>query len=500
MKITKSTSNMLILASFTLLFASCNNEISEVTPIENKDFSVINGVTIKTEIFSELQQIKAQDPVTKNYAFVGDTVIIYKNPSINTVSGVVPDLKSLKSVNDNKPLRMIAIGGSLTAGVRDGGYFNEGILTSYPNLVARQMQIDFKQAYFDDNSFNGFGRKIPTSNNPTGGTVQKFNVVKNNLGVESATVGNIILKKYKGISLDNYAVPYLDRQVFGGLPIDDYLYRGGNKGIDIPLRREALYRIMDEKGSYTQKVLESKSDLILIEFRQTEILNLLLGGNPVIGQIIKENKVFEEKPYDKTKFGFDLDLTGELDFLRRLEDNSIKNVVLLNVPDFIKLPYFNSINNEMIKRANLGNKTYLFEDLRLLPNSTIDSLLSPNVDILLKKGLNTNSPLTRKDVVGYISSNNSPCVCESFNGEINLFSKRFGFPIVDIKTLNDKVINNTYTSDDGLKVTSKDFFSTDGIYPSALGQACIANETIKVINNTYKTSIPLIKIREFLSK
>jgi hypothetical protein len=495
MKITKSTSNMLILASFTLLFASCNNEISEVTPIENKDFSVINGVTIKTEIFSELQQIKSQDPVTKNYAFVGDTVIIYKNPSINTVSGVVPDLKSLKSVNDNKPLRMIAIGGSLTAGVRDGGYFNEGILTSYPNLVARQMQIEFKQPYFDDASFNGFGRKVPTTNNPTGGPVQKFNVVKNNLGVESATVGNIVFKKYKGTSLDNYAVPYLDRQVMGGLAVDDYLYRGGNKGIDIPLRREALYRFMDEKGSYTQKVLEAKSDLMLIEFRQTEVLNNLLGGNSNIGLFVKESKVFEEKPYDKTKFGFDLDLTGELDFLRKLEDNNIKNVILLNAPNFLAFPYFNSITDDMIKKANLGNKLIMYDGKKLLPSPRIDSLLSPKIENTLKV-LDSNHPLTRLDAI--LVGNN--CVCDNYNNEINLFSKRFGFPIVDIKTLYDKVINNTYTSDDGLKVTSKEFFSTDGIYPSALGQACIANETIKVINNTYKTSIPLIKIREFLSK
>jgi hypothetical protein len=495
MKITKSTSNMLILASFTLLFASCNNEISEVTPIENKDFSVINGVTIKTEIFSELQQIKAQDPVTKNYAFVGDTVIIYKNPNINTVSGVVPDLKSLKSVNDNKPLRMIAIGGSLTAGVRDGGYFNEGILTSYPNLVARQMQIDFKQAYFDDNSFNGFGRKIPTSNNPTGGPVQKFNVVKNNLGVESATVGNIILKKYKGISLDNYAVPYLDRQVFTGYSVDDYLYRGGKTGIDIPLRREALYRIMDEKDSYTQKVLESKSDLMLIEFRQTESLNNLLGGNSNIGMFVKESKVFEEKPYDKTKFGFDLDLTGELDFLRKLEDNSIKNVVLLNVPDFLSLPYFNSISDDMIIKAGFKNKFWLIDEQRLLPSPRVDSLLSPVVPLTLKV-VDSAHPLTRIDVIGGKSCGS----CSGFNEEIAMFSRRFGYPIVDIKTLYDKVIKNIYTSDDGLKITSKEFFSTDGIYPSALGQACIANETIKVINNTYKISIPLIKIRDFLSK
>jgi hypothetical protein len=492
MKITKSLPYMSILTSFTLLFVRCNTEITEVTPVENKDFSVINGVTIKTEIFSEFQQIKQQDPVTKNYAFVGDTVIIYKNPNINTVSGVAPDLKALKSVNDNKPLRMIAIGGSLTAGVRDGGYFNEGILTSYPNLVARQMQIDFKQAYFDDNSFNGFGRKIPTSNNPTGGPVQKFNVVKNNLGVESATVGNIVLKKYKGISLDNYAVPYLDRQalVTYNFP-KDYLLIGGYRDSGIPLRREALLRVVEPTENYIPKILSKDFDMVLLEFRQTEVLNNLLGGNSTIGQIVEDNYINERPPYDDLRLG----ITPELRILRRLEEKEKKNVVLLNVPDFLALPYFNSITNEMIKKAGLENKLLLTENERLLPSPRVDSLLSPIVPISLKI-VDEKHPLTRLDGIGSKICGS----CSKFNDEMAMYSKRFGYPVVDIKTLYDKIINNTYTSNDGLKVTSKEFFSTDGIYPSALGQACIANETIKVINNTYKTSIPLIKVREFLSK
>ena len=490
MKNSKIFTNMLAFATSALLLVGCNNNVTEVIPIENKDFSVINGATIKTEIFSEFQQIKAQDPIAKNYAIFGDTIVIYHDPTINKVSGTAPNLKNLKSTNDSKPLRYVAIGSSLTAGVRDGGYFNEGIMTSYPNLIARQMQLtQFNQPYFDDKSYNGFGRKTPTGNNPTSGPVQKFNVVKNNSGVESVTATDIKLKKYKGTELDNFAVPYLDRQVFTSFPVDDYLYRGGIKDVGIPLRREALFRIMAQTEIYPQKILSKDFDLVTIEFRTTEILNNLLGGNSTLGQIVEEKYVSQTYPYDEISLGS----TGELRFLRRLEEKGKKNVILLNVPDFLTLPYFNSITNEMIKKAGLENKLLLTDNERLLPSPRVDSLLSPVVSSILKI-VDANHPLTRLDGIG-----GKTCIsCSKVNEEISLFSRRFGYPIVDIKTLYEKIIMNSYISSDGLKVTGKEFFSTDGIFPSALGQACIANEIIKVINNSYKTAIPLINIKEFV--
>lgn len=482
---------MTIFTLSALLIVGCNatDPTPEVTP-ENKDFSTIDGKTIKTELFADYQKAENQQPNAKNYFTIGDTVIIYHVPKVNTIVGTKPNLITIKNNTDaNLPVKYVALGGNLTAGVRDGGYFNEGIQTSYPNLIARQMQVEFTQPYFDDKDFNGFGRIVPTGNNPTGGPVQKFNIVKNNSGVESVSGNSITLKKYTGAEVDNFAVPYLWK---GFLRPKGTLISYIN---DKSLKKEAVFRVFNQTDAYIGKMINKKPDIVTLEFRTTEILNNLLGGNDIIGQFAKESKVFEPKPYYQEVFGTDLDMTSELELLRFFEDNKIKNGVLLNVPDFTLLPYFNSITSEMIKNSGLGNKLVQRDDIRFLPSSRMDSLLSPKIEITLKI-LDSSHPLTGRDMVGGYISDFQKSI-NGFNTEISLFSKRFSYPIVDIKGLYEKVIKGTFITNDGLTVTNKDFFSSDGIYPSALGQACIANEVIKVINNTYKTTIPLINIKEF---
>ena len=487
-----------------LLIASCTTTI-EPTP-ENKDFSIIKGVNIKTDVFSDFQKAEMQQPNAKNYVSVGDTVIIYRVPKQNTVSGTAPNLNVLKNgTNTNTPVRYVAMGGSLTAGVRDGGYFNEGIQTSYPNLIARQMQISFNQPYFADTEFNGFGRKVPTGNNPTGGPVQKFNIVKNNTGVESVSGTNLTLKKYTGAEIDNFGMPYLNRGLLRPKgTINNYLT------YDKSFAKDIVTRVFNQNDSYVGKIFSKKPDIVTFELRTTEILNNLLGGNDMIGQFIKESKVFEQKPYQQEIFGTDLDMTTELELLRFFEDGKIKNGILLNVPDFITCPYFNSVTSEMIKSVGLDKSLSIkistsnnvtqsgYFDIstsNLLPTTAVDSLLSFKISPLLKRGLNNNRPLIISTDV--VSKKAFSQTVNNFNTEIELFSKRFNYPIVDIKGLYEKVIKGTFVSNDGLAVTSKDFFSTDGIYPSALGQACIANEVIKVMNTTYKTTIPLINIKAF---
>jgi hypothetical protein len=58
-------------------------------------------------------------------------------------------------------------------------------------------------------------------------------------------------------------------------------------------------------------------------------------------------------------------------------------------------------------------------------------------------------------------------------------------------------------TDDGILVENKmdgNFFSVDGITPTAFGQAIIANEFIKAINKHYQMDIPLIKTSDYLEK
>ena len=63
------------------------------------------------------------------------------------------------------------------------------------------------------------------------------------------------------------------------------------------------------------------------------------------------------------------------------------------------------------------------------------------------------------------------------------------YAVVDLYTLYKKVAKSDFISNDGIKVTQQNFFSTDGIFPSAFGQAIIANEFIKTMNSFYKTNV-----------
>ena len=155
----------LLISAF--LLGGCKTKDPIATPVANVDYSIINGDTIKTVIFKDYKKLNDKDPNGKNYIVVGDTIVTYREPKLHTPPDIAPDLSKLKNNDDpdlkGKPLRMIAIGGSLTAGVRDGGYFNEGILTSYPNLIARQMKLQkFEQPLFDATDYHGFGRKVRT--------------------------------------------------------------------------------------------------------------------------------------------------------------------------------------------------------------------------------------------------------------------------------------------------------------------------------------------------
>ena len=62
--------------------------------------------------------------------------------------------------------RMISVGGSLSAGFRDGSLHREGQLTSFPNLIARQMNIAFNQPLFEATEGNGWWQLKKSQNFP----------------------------------------------------------------------------------------------------------------------------------------------------------------------------------------------------------------------------------------------------------------------------------------------------------------------------------------------
>lgn len=84
---------------------------------------------------------------------------------------------------------------------------------------------------------------------------------------------------------------------------------------------------------------------------------------------------------------------------------------------------------------------------------------------------------------------------------IREFSKNYSLSIVDLHSLFKKILAKEYTTQDGLFIDPAfpdgNFFSSDGLYPSAIGNAVIANEVINEINKKYGTTIPVINVSAF---
>ena len=503
--------HMNILLISALLLGGCKTTDPIATPLLNTDYSIVDGDTIKTVVFKDHKKLKDKDPNGKNYIVVGDTIVLYKEPKLHTPPAKDPDLSKLKNNDDpdlkGKPLRMVAIGGSLTAGVRDGGYFNEGILTSYPNLIARQMKLKkFEQPLFDATDYNGFGRKVRTGFNPTGGPVPKFNEVKNNSGVEAIveTIGrfnqgkveNISLKKYKG-EVENFAIPNMKIGIlspYNKVKDIDFEY-------DIKPKKEFLKRVVsDENLTFTEKVFSKKFDFFIYE----------MGWDDVWERYMSKNSI--RYPSED----------NQLRFMQKMKESKVKYGCFVNMPNIFDLPFFKSINDKMIDDiVNQYSEVGIFVSNQVsnsvgttrtkhsmfLPHSDIDSMVSVKVHPTLKKGIDKSRPISYLSILSrddtYNPFNSIKTANVSYNTQVVAFAKDFDCPLVDINSLYTKVLKGEYTTDDGIRVDGSwpngNFFSADGLYPTAFGQAIIANEAIKAINAHYKMEIPLISTREYLN-
>lgn len=136
----------------------------------------------------------------------------------------------------------------------------------------------------------------------------------------------------------------------------------------------------------------------------------------------------------------------------------------------------------------------------MYPNILADSLLNPNIQANQKRGLSYKTPLLYNEVYTSDRVKSLQNTIEMQNNQIIDYAQKNNFPIVDLYSLFKKVVSNSLVTDDGIKVDKRTFFSSDGIFPTAFGQAVIANEYIKTINFFYKTNIPLIQTAYYLNK
>ncbi|WP_159467147.1 hypothetical protein [Dyadobacter sp. 3J3] len=447
----------------SLLFStlSCKDKNDDDTP------------TVPTDVNNPLKSGEISVPVKADPSF-----------SWAPATGSV-NLGDLKGNSSTEPL-MISIGDAVEAGYRDGGLYRQGQLTSYPNLVARQMGLaDFDQALFEKENGNGTGYLVKSNT----GYIPVFDEVTNNLAYTEK--GSLLMKPYSGKVTDNFSAPYGGRNIFGLNPsaqlsysIDFYLknpqpayytntnYLWVNKNVNTSLFSRYVSNGYNTAWDYAKTITP---DVALISTASDVfIFSYLHGGHRGL--------------FGGSEFYWERQV---LDYLKEKGTKS----VLATVPDVLDFPYFKWYNYAKIA-GKMGNTIGIQSgDASTLPGADAETIFLPTREVvnvyngIFKRFYLTDADVIRKEEVS------KP---EMYNEILLRYAKQYNQPLVDFNAVYKKIMAGNYVTDDGFKIdpsyTNGNFFSMDGIYPSAIGQAVLANEVIKVLNSSYRAQIPLINI------
>jgi lysophospholipase L1-like esterase len=200
--------------------------------------------------------------------------------------------------------------------------------------------------------------------------------------------------------------------------------------------------------------------------------------------------------------------------------------VMANIPDIASLPFFTAIpynglmlNSETAQALNIkyshtgisfqaGRNPFIFLDaagdipnIRQLKSGEmilLDVLLDPEKEFFMKG----SAPIPKKYILTNLEIEKIQSSIKEYNEIIRSIAFNKGLAFVDVNAMLRRArIKSIYDPEIfGLDYKKRNAFSLDGLHPNALGQALLANEFIKAINSTYKTTISPVEMIKFKRK
>jgi lysophospholipase L1-like esterase len=270
-----------------------------------------------------------------------------------------------------------------------------------------------------------------------------------------------------------------------------------------------------------------------------EIISFWIGGNDVIGAALHGGDLNRITP----KEAFDAEYR---DSLSKLRNNTSASIVVANIPDIVDIPFINFFDQIFRSIPALGINSPLpvlydqnfqpidFGDGLFIPILTDDSevvhlLLSsrnpyekdgigiPDLNALIDLGFTMDdaeqlieiqnnglvpSGMPFNDEFTLTSSEEEIIqnIVEEFNSSISNIAFDLNVPVVDTNALLSKINNegvDGFTGDFVLVDNLSTAFSLDGVHPNNAGYAIIANEFIKVMNESFGMNIPPLNTDQF---
>lgn len=400
--------------------------------------------------------------------------------------------------NDIDFSRYVAVGDSITSGYADGALYREGQLNSYPAILAAQLKAAggsrFNQALMNPDSpgvdLHGHARLV---------LVHEKNNPETFMLSYAAKTGDL-----EALQINRYATegPYHNLGVPGAKATTAVASGFGNAGHGAGNYNPFFTRLASDPA-----MASMLSDAVKIG---PTFFTLFIGNNDALAYALSGGT---ENTMSPVKGAAGIGFEGSLEaMVNALTAHGAKGVIA-SLPSIASIPYFNAIpyNGLMIDAQeaaalnkkypdrfsfSAGNNPYLVSDpaaqaaiRQAYPGELVllDLLLDGNKEQYLAG----REPVPKKYTLTPGEAAAVEDTIRQYNAVIRSVAEKKGLGFADISLLvksaaPDRQYNPATRR---LGYQKRGVFSLDGLHPNALGQALLANEFIRVINETFHTAI-----------
>ncbi len=403
--------------------------------------------------------------------------------------------------------RYVAIGNSLTAGYADGALYKNGQANSYPNMLSQQFMLAgggaFKIPYMNDGAGNdgsGNPRRVLGYVIPCGSTSPTLSPIFDPMG--ATAINNVSASgPYNLVGVPGAKAIYANYPAYSAL--NPYLQR---------------FCMTPGTSTMMTEALRNNPTFFTLWLGSNDVLLYALGG------AVPVTSVYSQSLSDSSSVR--AALTQLVDTLTK---NGAKGAIA-NIPDVTSVPFFTTIpwNGAVLTQGKADTLNAAYAGLGLTSITwtagangfmIVDSTAglasgfmrhATSSDLILLStpgdslrcglwGVSPAKPLKDQYVVDAAEFTIINDYTTKYNAAIANIASSYKLAFVNMnsfmKTFKSGIIyngislNSVFVSGGG--------FSLDGVHPNARGYALVANEFIKAINTTYKSTLPTVDVSKY---
>lgn len=408
------------------------------------------------------------------------------------------------------PTRFVCIGDDFTAGYTDGALYQEGQKNSYANILAEQLKLigceNFTTPWISESSVgissSGKSKSVLGYGTDCNGVSSLKPIPYAATGDTSAFNDNLFpsLGPFHNMGVPEAKTIDLVKQSYGNAALGSGNYN-------------AFFARFASDPQIT-----SVLDDATITF--PTFYSVFTGINDVLAYAMKGGASNSITPSSGISgAGFD----ASLDFIINTLSGFSGQGVISTIPDVTAFPFFttipgdglaldsanaallNAIYNPIGMYFQIGKNQFVIEDTsagmfgvrQIQPGELI--LLNIPLDSVKCFKMGSVYPIPNRYILTANEISNVRNAVSSYNAHIRMIANQKGLALVDAEKFFNNIKSGTIVNGISLgsQFVSGGIFSLDGVHLTARGNAMLANEFIKAINEKYQSKIPQVDATKY---